>query len=184
MKTSNIAASKVAIVSTLLLGATCASIALLTTDRHALAQQQAAPTPTDVRAPSASTSPASTKSAPAIRGYDPVAYFTDGKAIAGNSAWQVSHDGETYQFASAASRDAFVAAPKRYAPQYGGYCAYGATRGYKAAVDPTAFKIVDGKLYLNYSEKVQTLWSKDVAGNIKLADEKWPETAKTTKVMP
>jgi YHS domain-containing protein len=126
---------------------------------------------------------ASSEKPPALRGHDPVSYFSEGKPREGNRTWQATHEGETYLFASAANRDAFVAAPKRYAPQYAGYCAYGATRGYKAAVDPAAFKIVDGKLYLNYSAKVQGLWEKDIPGFIKLADEKWPETAKTTKVI-
>ncbi|MCE2988538.1 MAG: YHS domain-containing (seleno)protein [Burkholderiales bacterium] len=119
----------------------------------------------------------------AIRGYDPVAFFKEGKPHEGDRTWQAKHEGETYLFSSQANRDAFVAEPSRYAPQYAGYCAYGATRGYKAAVDPAAFKIVDGKLYLNYSAKVQGLWEKDIPGFIKMADEKWPETAKTTKVI-
>lgn len=126
---------------------------------------------------------AATEKPPAIRGHDPVAYFTDNKPREGSRTWQATHEGETYLFSSQANRDAFIAEPKRYAPQYSGYCAYGATRGYKAAVDPAAFKIVDGKLYLNYSAKVQGLWEKDIPGFIKLADEKWPETAKTTKVI-
>ncbi len=120
---------------------------------------------------------------PALRGHDPVAYFKEGKPREGNRTWQATHEGETYLFSSQANRDAFVAEPSRYAPQYAGYCAYGATRGYKAAVDPSAFKIVDGKLYLNYSAKVQGLWEKDIPGFVKMADEKWPETAKTTKVI-
>ncbi len=119
----------------------------------------------------------------AIKGYDVVAYFDEGKPTIGKPEFVSTYRDQQYQFASAAHRDKFVANPEKYAPQYGGYCAFGATRGYKAVIDPTAFTIVDGKLYLNYSAKVQSMWEKDIPGFIKLADEKWPETAKTTKIM-
>ena len=117
----------------------------------------------------------------AIKGYDPVAYFADGKATAGREEFSTTHDGQQYRFASAANRDRFLTHPTKYAPQYGGYCAFGATRGYKSAIDPASFTIREGKLYLNYSPKVQTMWEKDIPGFIKQADEKWPETQKTTK---
>jgi YHS domain-containing protein len=118
----------------------------------------------------------------AVKGYDVVAYFADGKPTIGKSEFVSTHREQQYQFASAANRDKFVANPEKYAPQYGGYCAFGAARGYKAVIDPTAFAIVDGKLYLNYNASVQSLWEKDIPGFIKLADEKWPKTAKTTKI--
>ncbi len=120
---------------------------------------------------------------PAIKGYDVVAYFDDGKPTIGKPEFVSTYRDQQYQFASAAHRDKFIANPEKYAPQYGGYCAFGATRGYKAVIDPTAFTIVDGKLYLNYSTKVQSMWEKDIPGFIKLANEKWPETVKTTKIM-
>lgn len=121
--------------------------------------------------------------ATAIKGYDPVAYFTKSLPVMGNPAFAAEHDGQRYLFVSAAHRDAFVKEPSKYAPQYGGFCAYGATRGYKAAIDPAAFTVREGKLYLNYGAKVQSLWEKDIPGYIKRADEKWPETRKTTKVI-
>jgi YHS domain-containing protein len=123
------------------------------------------------------------KNGAALGGHDPVAYFTDGKPVLGNAAITHVYKGATFHFASAANRDAFAAQPERYAPQYGGYCAYGLTRGYKAATDPASFAVVDGKLYLNYNREVQTAWSADAKGNIVKADAKWPEVAKTTKVI-
>lgn len=121
--------------------------------------------------------------ATAIKGYDPVAYFTKSAPVLGNQAFAAEYEGQRYLFASAVNRDVFMKEPDKYAPQYGGFCAYGATRGYKAAVDPAAFTVREGKLYLNYSAKVQSLWEKDIPGYIKRADEKWPETRKTTKVI-
>ena len=78
-----------------------------------------------------------------------------------------------WRFASAAHRDAFAAAPERYAPQYGGFCAYGVARGTRVDVDPTAWRIVDGKLYLNYSQSVNRTWLNDVPGYIRQADRNW-----------
>lgn len=123
------------------------------------------------------------KNGAALAGHDPVAYFTEGKPVPGDAAMTHAHKGSTFRFSSAANRDAFAANPDRYAPQYGGYCAYGLTRGYKAATDPASFAVVDGKLYLNYNREVQTAWSADAKGNIVKADAKWPEVAKTTKVI-
>ena len=77
-------------------------------------------------------------------------------------------------FASAASRDAFRAAPAKYAPQYGGYCAYGMASGYKAPIEPDAWTIVEGKLYLNYNLSVRSRWSADIPGYIGKADANWP----------
>jgi hypothetical protein len=92
----------------------------------------------------------------ALRGYDPVAYFTDQKPVKGSPAHQAEYKGSKFDFASRAHRDAFVAEPAKCAPQYGGYCAFGMSNGYKAATDPAAFRVVDGKLYLNYNRDVQT----------------------------
>jgi YHS domain-containing protein len=110
----------------------------------------------------------------AIEGYDPVAYFTDGKPMKGKA--QLTHlwDGATWQFASAAHRDLFAQAPEQYAPRYGGYCAYAVSEGYTAKIDPQAWKVVDGKLYLNYSKSVQKTWEKDQARRITAVDKNWP----------
>jgi YHS domain-containing protein len=110
----------------------------------------------------------------AIEGYDPVAYFTEGRPVEGASAF--SHDwmGATWYFASAENRDRFAAAPERYAPQYGGYCAWAVAHGYTATINPEAWKIVEGKLYLNYSKDVQADWAEDIPGNISKGDANWP----------
>ena len=110
----------------------------------------------------------------AIKGHDPVAYFTDGAAVRGDASITADHDGATYHFASAANRDTFVADPARYAPQYGGYCAYAVANGYTAAIDPEAFTVVDDKLYLNFSKSVRRRWERDIPGNISKADANWP----------
>ncbi|MBC7281372.1 YHS domain-containing (seleno)protein [Hoeflea sp.] len=109
----------------------------------------------------------------AIDGHDPVAYFTMNRAVPGDAAITASHEGATYRFASEEHRALFVADPKKYVPQYGGYCAYGAAQGYKAPVEPDKFTVVDGKLYLNYNGAVQSTWVKDTAGYIEKADAFW-----------
>lgn len=111
----------------------------------------------------------------ALQGYDPVAYFTDAKPVRGKAEFAARHDGATYRFASAANRDAFLAAPAKYAPQYGGYCAFGMASGYKATVEPDAWTIVEGKLYLNYNRSVRSRWSSDVPGYVRKADGHWPK---------
>lgn len=110
----------------------------------------------------------------AIRGTDPVAYFTEGRVVAGDPAFAFDHAEATWHFASAANRDAFAADPTRYAPQFGGYCAFATSRGYIASTDPQAWTIWEGKLYLNYSLDVRTLWSADIPGNIALGNKNWP----------
>lgn len=110
----------------------------------------------------------------AIRGYDPVAYFTEGRPVKGEKDHTLDYQGSTWRFASAANRDRFAAAPERYAPRYGGYCAWAVSQGYTAPVDPDAWKIVDGKLYLNYSKGVQRQWIEDIPGNIAKGDANWP----------
>jgi YHS domain-containing protein len=109
----------------------------------------------------------------AINGYDPVAYFTDQKPVKGVEEFSTSYKGATFHFASAAHRDAFVKNPTQYAPQYGGYCAFGTARGYKAPTQPQTFTIVAGKLYLNYNDEVTQTWRSDTGGYIKLADANW-----------
>jgi YHS domain-containing protein len=122
------------------------------------------------------------KDGAAIKGYDPVAYFTENKPVPGSPAYQAEYKGSTFRFASQAHRDAFMADPERYAPQYGGFCAFGTAGGYKAAIDPAAFTIVDGKLYLNYNADVQKQWARDIPGFISKADKNWPQVTGTTKV--
>lgn len=111
----------------------------------------------------------------AIQGYDPVAYATQSAAVKGDAGITANYNGATYQFASAANRDAFVENPAKYAPQYGGFCAYAVSKGYTAPIDPQAFSVVDDKLYLNYSKSVRNIWSKDIPGNIVKGDSNWPK---------
>ena len=118
----------------------------------------------------------------AIDGHDPVAYFTEQKPVKGSPEFRSDYQGSTFQFASAAHRDTFAANPEQFVPQFGGYCAYGMARGYKAKIDPAAFTVVSHKLYLNYSEAVRSRWLADVPGYIQKADVNWPEVQKSTKV--
>lgn len=111
----------------------------------------------------------------AIKGYDPVAYFTEGRPVAGNRDFEYEWRDATWRFASAENRDRFAADPERYAPQYGGFCAWAVSQGQTAPIDPAAWRIVDGRLYLNYSAEVQQTWEEDVSGNIKRADANWPK---------
>ena len=119
----------------------------------------------------------------AIKGYDPVAYFTDHKPVKGVADYKADYDGATYEFASAAHRALFVAAPETYAPQFGGFCAYGTAQGHKADIDPNAFTIVDGKLYLNYSTQVQATWKRDIPGYLRKAEAAWPSVSHQTDVI-
>lgn len=113
--------------------------------------------------------------APAVKGYDVVAYFEEGAPKQGSAEFTHQWRGAEWRFASAAHRDLFAADPERYAPQYGGYCAYAMAWGGTADIDPRVWKIVDGKLYLNMSRHVQRLWEKDVPGNVEKADINWPK---------
>lgn len=110
----------------------------------------------------------------AIHGYDPVAYFTQKKPVSGSAKYTYRWKGATWRFVSAANRDAFKANPAKYAPKYGGYCAYAVSNGYTAPTDPTAWTIVGGKLYLNYSVGVRTRWNQNRAERIKDGDKNWP----------
>lgn len=111
----------------------------------------------------------------AIGGYDPVGYFDQGKPVRGLEAQKSVWQGATWLFASAESRAKFVADPAKYAPQFGGYCAWAVSQGYTAETDPDAWKIVDGKLYLNYSARIQKKWEQDVPGNIEKGHANWPK---------
>lgn len=110
----------------------------------------------------------------AIDGTDPVAYFTEGRPVEGSSEYSHEWNGATWRFASAENKALFVANPEKYAPQYGGYCAWAVSQGYTASTEPENWSIVDGKLYLNYSADVQKKWSKDKAGFIAKANRNWP----------
>jgi YHS domain-containing protein len=114
----------------------------------------------------------------AIKGYDPVAYFTDGKPVKGSKAFEYVWMGGKWHFSSAAHRDLFIKDPEKYIPKYGGYCAYAISQGTTADIDPGAWNIVDGRLYLNLSKKIKDKWSKDIPGYIKKADENWPKILK------
>ena len=109
----------------------------------------------------------------AIKGYDTVAYFTDGQAMKGKSEFAYTWNDAEWHFANAAHRELFAEDPERYAPQFGGFCAMGLSMDKKAAADPTAWTIVDGKLYLKFSASTRDRWRTDEAANIKKAEANW-----------
>jgi hypothetical protein len=109
----------------------------------------------------------------AIKGYDTVAYFKDGKALKGNESFTFQWHNMTWYFLTKENRDLFAANPEKYAPQYDGYCSWAMTEARKAQTDPEIWKIVNGRLYLNCSRTAYENWSKDIPGNIKMADENW-----------
>jgi YHS domain-containing protein len=111
----------------------------------------------------------------AIRGYDPVAYFIMGEPTPGKSKYSTKWQGAIYRFASADNLALFKSDPERYAPQYGGYCAYAMSKGAIAKTDPGAWSLVNGKLYLNFSLAVQKRWQKDIPGHIRAANNNWPQ---------
>ncbi len=115
------------------------------------------------------------KAGVALRGHDPVGYVTANKPVQGSKEFQSAWGGATYQFASAANKAAFDAAPEKYAPKYGGFCAYAASQGYKADADPAAWSIVEGKLYVNYNADVAKLWQSKQSSFIPAADKNWPK---------
>lgn len=110
----------------------------------------------------------------AVKGYDPVAYFDVGEALRGSEDHELDWSGATWRFVSEENRSRFADDPDRYAPRYGGYCAWAVSRGETADIDPTQFKVVDGRLYLNYSAKIQKRWEEDIPGNISRADQNYP----------
>jgi YHS domain-containing protein len=110
----------------------------------------------------------------AIRGADAVAYHTEGRPVAGRAEFTHAWRGPTWRFASAENRDRFAADPERYAPAYGGFCAWAVAQGYTAPIDPAAWRIVEGRLYLNYDRAVQRRWERDIPGFIRRADGNWP----------
>jgi YHS domain-containing protein len=110
----------------------------------------------------------------AVSGYDPVAYFTDGRPVRGNQQFSIMHQGYEYRFASAEHLAAFRANPARYVPQYGGYCAWAVSQGYTASGDPTNWRIVVGKLYRTYKDEIQRRWEQNIPGFIRDANANWP----------
>jgi YHS domain-containing protein len=110
----------------------------------------------------------------AVKGYDVVAYFSEKKPVKGDKQFTHQWKGADWLFASKQNLELFKASPEKYAPQYGGYCAYGTSRGYKATTSPDAFTIINGKLYLNYNLQVRNTWDKDRQAFIEKADNNWP----------
>jgi YHS domain-containing protein len=117
----------------------------------------------------------------AIKGHDPVAYFSENSAVAGSKQFSYNWQGIEWHFKNQSNLDAFKANPEKYAPQFGGYCAYGASENHKSPTEPAAFTIVNDKLYLNYNLKVKELWSKDIKGHIEKAEVNWVTLKDKTK---
>jgi hypothetical protein len=115
-----------------------------------------------------------TKSGEAIRGYDPVSYFTTSQPVKGSNDFTTTWKDALWKFASQKNLDAFKSDPEKFAPQFGGYCAYGMAEGHKASTSPNAWTIVDGKLYLNYNMDVKTLWTEKQLDYIGIAQKNWP----------
>lgn len=109
----------------------------------------------------------------AIRGYDTVAYFTVGKPVRGNDQFVTEYKGAKWKFSNQENLEKFKADPAKYAPQYGGYCAYGIANDSLVKIEPDQWTIVDGKLYLNYDDDINKKWKKDQQNYIKKADEKF-----------
>ncbi|GEA51965.1 hypothetical protein VIN01S_27690 [Vibrio inusitatus NBRC 102082] len=110
----------------------------------------------------------------AIGGYDSVAYFTEGKPVEGSKQFKHQWNDATWYFSSDENRAAFIENPEKYAPQYGGYCAWAVSQGYTAKIDPNAWYIYEGKLYLNYNKSIQAKWQKDIPNNVTKAEANWP----------
>ena len=117
----------------------------------------------------------------AVEGTDVVAYFTQSDAVAGSPGLTVEHAGAVWQFSTAAHRDAFAADPERYAPQFGGYCSWAVGHGYTAEIDPEPWRIVDGRLYLNYSPRIQRRWVANMDSLIAAAERGWPHLLAGTR---
>ncbi len=114
------------------------------------------------------------KSGVAIQGYDPVAFFTDHKPVKGKAEFSTLYQGAIYYFASKEHQDLFKSEPSKYEPAFGGYCAYGVSKGKLVEVDVEAFQIVDGRLLLQYSKSVRDTFNKDARGNLGKAEMNWP----------
>jgi len=110
----------------------------------------------------------------AIQGYDPVAFFTQGKPVKGSVKFQSSYKGAVYYFASDEDKAAFDGNPTKYEPQFGGFCAYGVSQGHLAPVKIEASQIVNGRLLMQYDLDIKNEFNKDQAGNLAKADKNWP----------
>jgi YHS domain-containing protein len=110
----------------------------------------------------------------ALQGHDPVAFFTEGKPVRGDERFTSRHQGATYRFASEEHRTAFEREPQKYAPQFGGFCAWAVSNGYTAPVKVEAFEIVAGRLLLQYDRGARDLFDRDRTGNLAKADANWP----------
>lgn len=126
------------------------------------------PVPAQAREPQVFQNPV------AINAHDPVAYFTEERPVPGDPAHAIRWNGAEWHFASAANAATFAADPETYAPVFGGYCAYAASRGYLAPTIPEAWAVFEGKLYLNASPRARTLWARDVQANIAAGHRNWP----------
>lgn len=113
-----------------------------------------------------------------IDGYDAVAFFTEGKAMKGNTAFQAAYKGAIYQFASADNKTLFEANPEKYKVQFGGWCAYAVSQGYTASIDINTWKIQENRLIFQYSKRIANRWAKDPNGYLKKADKQWPGVAR------
>jgi YHS domain-containing protein len=142
--------------------------------RSALALLAAAPLSLHVGAAFASSSPVFAGGGVAINGTDPVAYFDEGQPVAGAQGIAADWNGARWLFSSQANRDRFAADPEAFAPAYGGYCAWAASRGYVADTVPEAWTIHAGRLFLNASLRIRRRWERDIPGNVALADANWP----------
>jgi len=126
------------------------------------------------RAGRAGTAPVYSEGGVALGGTDPTSYFTEGRPVPGDPAITARWRGATWRFATEAGRARFLQEPERYAPQFGGWCAWAVAEGYTAPTDPQAWRIEEGRLYLNYSRRVQRRWERDVPGNIARGRANWP----------
>jgi YHS domain-containing protein len=118
------------------------------------------------------------KDGAAIGGYDAVAFFSEQKPVKGSSEYSAAWNDAKWLFSSEANMDNFIKSPEKYAPKYGGYCAYGTAEGHKAPTEADTWTIINGKLYFNYNQEVKSLWNKDRNGYIKMADANWDEVKK------
>lgn len=114
----------------------------------------------------------------AVKGYDPVAYFQEAKAVKGDKSIFAIQNGKTYYFASENNKTLFLKNPETYEPQYDGYCAYGMSEGHQAPIQPEAFTVVGNKLYLNYNLETRTEWQKQQKERIAKADANWEKSKK------
>jgi YHS domain-containing protein len=110
----------------------------------------------------------------ALKGHDPVAFFTEGRPIAGDHRYESNYKGTRYRFASAENKKLFEGDPAKYEPQFGGFCAYGVSRGYAVDVELDAFQIVEGRLLMQYDKDVRDKFNEATAANLKKADQNWP----------